>query len=144
MILDFLNDINWVAVGASVVAAFAIGTVWFSPAALGGYWARQVCRYTGMAEGEITSGASQGPPLVKWLVGFAIAAVAVALIGEAVNADSAGDGIVLGLVLGVGVAATFSSWPPIFARMPWEWWLVNNGAFLLMLVAMGAILGAWR
>ncbi len=35
----------------------------------------------------------------------------------------------------LGLAATFSSWPPVFARMPWGWWLVNNGAFLLMLAA---------
>jgi hypothetical protein len=144
MILDLLNDINWAAVGASLVAAFAIGLVWFSPSALGGFWARQVSRYTGIPEGEITSGASQGRPLAKWLMGIAIAAVAIALAVEAVGADSAGDGVVLGLVLGVGFGATFSSWPPVFARMPWAWWLVNNGAFLLMLIVMGAILGAWR
>ena len=36
------------------------------------------------------------------------------------------------------------SWPPVFARMPSAWWLVNNGAFLLMPAAMGAILGAWQ
>lgn len=144
MILDFLNDINWAAVGASFVAAFAIGLVCFSPSALGRFWARQVSRYTGMPEGEITRGASQAPPLAKWLVGFAITAVVLALTVEAVGADSAGDGVLLGLVLGVGFGATLSSWPPIFARMPWAWWLVNNGAFLLMLAAMGAILGAWR
>lgn len=144
MILDFLGDVNWAAVGASLVAAFAIGLVWFAPSALGGFWARQVSRYTGIPEGEITSGASQAAPLAQWLVGFAIAAVALALAVEAVGADSAGDGVVLGLVLGIGLAATLSSWPPIFARMPWEWWLVNNGAFLLVLVAMGAILGAWQ
>ena len=50
----------------------------------------------------------------------------------------------LGLVLGVGFGATFGSWPAIFARMPWEWWLVNAGAFLLMQVAMGVILAAWQ
>lgn len=59
---------------------------------------------------------------------------------EAVNADSAGEGVVLGL----GFGATLSRWPPIFARLPWQWWLVNNGAFLLMQDAIGAILGAWR
>ena len=144
MILDFLDDINWAAVGASLVAAFAIGLVWFSPSALGSFWAKRVSRYTGIPEGEITSGASQATPLAKWLVGIAITAVVMALTVEAVGADSAGDGVVLGLVLGVGFGATFSSWPPIFARMPWTWWLVNNGAFLLMQVAMGAILGAWR
>jgi hypothetical protein len=50
---------------------------------------------------------------------------------------------VLGLVLGLGLGATLASWPPIFARMPWQWWLVNSGAFVLMQVAMGTILGAW-
>jgi hypothetical protein len=76
-------------------------------------------------------------------VGHAVNAVALALAAEGVGADSAGDGIVLGVVLGIGFGATVNSWPPIFARMPWEWWLVNSGAFVLMQVAMGAILGAW-
>jgi hypothetical protein len=144
VILEFLNDVNWAAVGASLVAAFAIGLVWFAPSALGRFWARQVSRYAGIPEGDITSGASQATPLAKWLLGIAITAVVMALTVEAVGADSAGDGVVLGLVLGIGFGATLSSWPPIFARMPWQWWLVNSGAFLLMQVAMGAILGAWR
>ena len=45
MILDFLNDVNWTAAGASLIAAFAIGLVWFSPSALGNFWAQQVSRY---------------------------------------------------------------------------------------------------
>ncbi len=144
MILNFLDDVNWAAVGVSVAAAFAIGLVWFSPSALGRFWARLVSRYTGIPEGEITSAATQTTPLAKWLVGTAISAVVLALTVEAVGADSAGDGVVLGVVLGVGFGATLSSWPPIFASMPWQWWLVNSGAFLLMQIAMGAILGAWR
>lgn len=144
MILDSLNDLNWAAVAASPVAAFAIGMAWFSPSVLGGFWARHVARYTGVAEADIAAAASRPQALAQWLAGFTVAAVAMALSAKAVDANSAGDGIVLGLVIAVGLAATFSSWPPIFARMPWAWWLVNNGAFLLMLAAMGAILGAWR
>lgn len=45
MILDYLNDVNWPAVGTALVAAFAIGLVWFAPSALGGFRARQVSRY---------------------------------------------------------------------------------------------------
>jgi hypothetical protein len=143
VISDHLNDVNWAAVGASLAAAFAIGLIWFSPSALGGYWARQVSRYATIPQGEITSGASQPTSLSKWLLGIAVNAVALALAAEGVGADSAGDGIVLGVVLGIGFGATVNSWPPIFARMPWQWWLVNSGAFVLMQVAMGAILGAW-
>jgi hypothetical protein len=144
MILDNLSDLNWAAVGASVAAAFAIGAVWFSPSVLGGFWARQVARYSGLAEADITAAASRPQALAKWLVGFAVAAVTMALSAKTVGADSAGDGVVLGLVLAIGLAAPLSSWPPVFARMPWAWWVINNGAFVLMLAAMGAILGAWR
>jgi hypothetical protein len=144
VILDSLDDINWAALVVSLVAAFAIGIVWFSPPVLGGLWARQVSRYAGIPESELTEGASQPPALAKWLVSLAITAFVLALAVEAVGADSAGEGVVLGLVLGVGFGATLSSWPPIFARMPRAWWLVNNGAFLLMAAVMGAILGAWQ
>jgi hypothetical protein len=144
VILDSVNDVNWAAVGTSLVAAFAIGLVWFSPSVLGSFWARQVSRYAGIPESDVTSGASQATPLAKWLLVIAINAVVMALTVEAMGADSADDGVVLGLVLGIGFGVTLSSWPPIFARMPWQWWLVNSGAFLLMQVAMGAVLGAWR
>ena len=63
---------------------------------------------------------------------------------KAVGTDSVGEGLVLGIVLTVGFGATLASWPPIFARMPWAWWLVNTSAFLLMQVAMSVILVAWN
>ncbi len=144
MILDFIDEINWLAVAASVAAAFSVGLVWFSPPLFGRFWARQVARYAGIPEREITSGASRSSALATWLGSIVVTAVVMGMTVEAVGAKSAGEGVVLGLVLGVGFGATFGSWPAIFARMPWEWWLVNAGAFLLMQVAMGVILAAWQ
>jgi hypothetical protein len=143
MVLDSLDTLNWPAVGAAVASAFVIGLLWFSPQVLGPFWARQVSRYTALPEGEITNEASRPTALSAWLGVIAVSAVALAVTAEAVGADSPSDGIVLGLVLGLGLGATLASWPPIFARMPWQWWLVNSGAFVLMQVAMGTILGAW-
>jgi hypothetical protein len=40
--------------------------------------------------------------------------------------------------------ATFSVWPVAFARQPWGLWAVNNGAHLLMQLAMTTILTLWR
>jgi hypothetical protein len=144
MILDFFADLNWVAVAVSLVVAFALGSVWFLPPVMGGFWARQVSRYAGIPEGEVTTGSAKARPLTNWLVSIAINAVVLALAVEAVGADSPGEGVVLGIALWLGLGASFSSWPPIFARMPWKWWLVNNGAFLLMQIGMGAILASWR
>lgn len=144
MILDFLDLLNWAAVGVSLVIAFLIGAVYFLPRVMGGVWARQVFGYAGIPENETISGSSRPGPVAKWLASIAVNAVILALVVRAVGAESLGEGLVVGIVFWLGFGATSTSWPPIFARMPWKWWLVNNGAFLSMQVAMGAILGAWQ
>lgn len=144
MILDFLDEVNWAAVAVALLVAFVIGAVYFLRSVVGGVWARQVFRYAGIPENETISGSSQPGAVAKWLASIAVNAVALALAVRAVGADSPGEGVVVGIVFWLGFGATSTSWPPTFTRMPWEWWLVNNGAFLLMQVAMGAILGAWR
>ena len=144
MIIDALNDLNWVAIAVSTVAAFAIGLVWFAPPVLGTLWARQVTQYAGIPETEVTSGAARGKALLAWLVATVINVVVLALAVEATGADSLVDGAVFGVVLSLGFGATLNSWPSIFARLPRTWWLLNCGAALLMNAAAGAILGAWQ
>ena len=144
MIIDALNDLNWVAIAVSTVAAFAIGLVWFAPPVLGTLWARQVTQYAGIPETEVTSGAARGKALLAWLVATVINVVVLALAVEATGADSLVDGAVFGVVLSLGFGATLNSWPTIFARLPRTWWLLNCGAAILMNAVAGAILGAWQ
>jgi hypothetical protein len=144
MIIDAFNDLNWAAVAVATIAAYATGLVWFAPPVLGTLWARQVTQYSGIPEADVTSGAAQGTALLRWFVTTAVNIVVLALAVEATGADSVGDGIGLGVVLGVGFSATVSSWPSIFARLPRTWWLLNAGAAVLMNVVAGAILGAWQ
>lgn|GEM_PF-2289414 len=139
-----VDELNWAAVGVSILVAFVLGSVWFAPGVLGNYWARQVAHYTGVPETEIASAAARPSSLLRWAVGMALNVIVLAMVIEAARGDSAPEGIALGVAVWFGFAATFSSWPPIFARMPWEWWLVNNGAFLLMQVGTGALLAVWR
>ena len=144
MIIDAFNDLNWVAVAVSTIAAFAIGLVWFAPPVLGTLWARQVTQYAGIPEADVTGGAAKGTTLLPWFVATAINVVALALAVEATGAESLADGIVFGVVLSLGFGATLNSWPSIFARLPRMWWLLNCGAALLMNSVAGAILGAWQ
>lgn len=144
MILDAFDDLNWAAIGAAVVAAFGIGSIWFTPSVMGRFWTRQVSRYTGIPAQEIEAEAGRPQPLALWLTGMAVNGIVLALAVKAIGADSVGEGVAVGAVLGIGLGSTLSSWPPIFARMPWAWWLLNNAPFVLMQAAMGAILGAWE
>lgn len=144
MIIDAFNDLNWLAVAVSTVAAFAIGLVWFAPPVLGTLWARQVTQYAGIPEDDVKSGAAKSAALLPWLAATAINVVVLALAVAATGADSLTDGVVLGAVLSLGFGATLNSWPSIFARLPRTWWLLNCGAAVLMNVVAGAILGVWE
>lgn len=144
MILAALANLNWIAVAASALLAFAIGLAWFAPRSLGTIWAGHVSRYTGTPPAEIADAASRPPTLGAWLTTIVINAVVVALVIELGGARSAWDGALIGLALGVGLGATLNTWPLIFAGMPRTWWVLNTGAFLVMQVAIGAILGVWH
>jgi len=143
MILHQLSHLNWVAVVVATFTAFLIGSVWFTPQVALRRWAAALASYTGKTIDELLR-----PPtrvsIVQWLVGMFLGSIVVGLLVHAGAADSPGSGAVLGLVLWAGIGATFSSWPPIFGGQPWRLWAVNNSAYLLMLVAGGTILGAWR
>jgi hypothetical protein len=142
MILDFFEDLNWLAVVVATLAAFAVGSVWYAPPVFGRIWAAQVTRWTGRTEEELGEGGA-APALAKWLVGMFVNAVVLALALEAMGGDSIGDGIVAGLVLGLGFGVTVLAWPVIFAGAPTAWWLINTGSFLAMQTVAGAILGGW-
>jgi len=143
MILHQLSHLNWGAVVVATFAAFAIGSVYYMPQVMGDRWAAVVAGYTGRDKKEL-SGNPVPSALAQWLAGMFVCATVFAMLVRAGGADSAGSGIVLGLVLWAGLGATFSSWPAIFARQPWSLWAINNAVFVLMLVAAGAILGGWH
>ena len=143
MILHELSHLNWAAVVVATFVAFAIGSVYYLPPVMGDRWAAVVARYTGRDVKEL-SGNPVPSALAQWLLGMFVCATVFAMLVRATGADSAGSGIVLGLVLWVGIGATFSSWPSIFAKQPWSLWAINNAVFVLMLVAAGAILGGWH
>ena len=100
MTLD-LAGINWVAVVISTVVYFALGAVMFAPfTPLGRAWVT--------ASGYVspTSGMSAGNVfyVVPALTSF-VSVVATALLARATGTDTLGEGILLGLVVGIGYAA---------------------------------------
>ena len=141
MSFDALGELNWLAVLAGTLAYFFLGALWYSPIFLGKPWMRA----TGMqepAEGEGPGPAIYLAPLVSCLV----SAIATGMLAEATGTDSVGEGLVLGLVVGIGyavalsvVAATFEVNKPA----PWTWASINASYHLAGLVLVGVILGAW-
>ena len=125
MELGVLNDINWLGVLAATLAYFVLGALWYSPMLFGNRWMKSA----GMP--EPAAGEGPGPAIYLMpLISSLLASVALAMIARAMNASGAGDGLQLGLVVGVGfvvslmlTTATFEAQKP----EPWVWFVLTGG-----------------
>ena len=81
------------------------------------------------------------------LVANLVMAVAVGLLAAATGSDTLGEGLVLGLVVGIGLSlmhtmvdATFDPNKP----EPWVWFAINGGYHAVGLIIVAMIVSAWR
>jgi len=141
MSFDLLGEIDWLAVIIAAVAYFVIGAVWYAPPLFGKAW---------MAAGGLPDMRQTGgrPPATIYLVpliGSVLSAIALGMIALATGTDTIGEGIVLGLVVGVGfalsiaaVTATFESQKP----KPMVWGAINGGYHLVGNLVAAVIVAA--
>lgn len=141
MTLD-LGQLNWLAVVVAALIYFALGALWYSPMLFVRPWQRSI----GWDE-------SQTPPqqsamtYVVPLLAYLVMATAVGLLAAATGTDELGEGIVLGLILGIGLSlahtfvdASFSPEKP----EPWTWFAINGSYHALGLVILAVIIAVWQ
>lgn len=140
MSFDQLEDLNWLAVVVAGVAYFALGAIWYMPAMFGRAWMRA----GGIQmEGQRQSSAMYVAPLVTCL----IAAVATGMLALATATNTYGEGVVLGLVVGVGYAVTVSAVNALFdPQKPQQgvWFVINGGYHLVGLLIASVIIAVWE
>ena len=142
MSFDALGELNWLAVIVGAVAYFALGALWYSPVLFGRQWQR-----------SIGWDPEQRPPEMKPttyavpLVANIVMAIAVGLLAAATGTDTIGEGIVLGLIVGIGLSlmhtlvdATFDPNKP----QPWVWFAINGSYHALGLVIVAVVVSIWR
>jgi Protein of unknown function (DUF1761) len=98
MSFETLGDLNWLAVIAATLAYFFLGAIWYARPVFGRAWSE--ASGVQVPEGERPSPAFYIIPLVASL----LASVATAMLALSTGTDTIGEGIVLGLVVGVGYA----------------------------------------
>jgi Protein of unknown function (DUF1761) len=142
MSFDVLSDLNWLAVLVAALAYFVLGGIWYAPPVFGKAW-MAAAGYAEPADGEGPGSAIYIAPLI----GDIIAAIAVGMLAAASGSDTMSEGIVLGLVTGIGVAgvvvgttAVFESNKPSASRWGWITGLYHALGFVLMAV----IVSVWQ
>jgi ABC-type branched-subunit amino acid transport system permease subunit len=140
MSLD-LSTINWLAVIVGTIIYFALGALWYSPALFAKPWQR-----------SIGWDPAQQPPqqnpmtYVVPFFAYLIMAIGMALLAGATGSDTFGEGVVLGLVVGVGFAAMHSVVDATFdpnRPQPWTWFAITASYNLIGLLVLAVIVSIW-
>lgn len=134
-----LPDLNWLAVLVAAVASALIGGVWFGVVVAKPYL---------VALGRENEPASRPAALtfVGPMAAGAVIVVTSAVLLRALGVDSLADGILFGVIVGLGylVSMTFTiAINPNFPR-PVFYTLLNAPSFLLSSVVASIILTLWR
>lgn len=140
MTLD-LGQLNWLAVVVGGVVYFALGALWYSPILFARAWQRSI----GWDESR-TPPEQSAMTYVVPLIAYLVMAVAVGMLAAATGTDTLTEGLVLGLVIGVGLslAHTFvdASFDPNKPE-PWTWFAINGTYHTLGLIIVAVIVAVW-
>ena len=141
MTLD-LGQLNWLAIVVGALVYFALGALWYSNVLFAKAWQR-----------SIGWDATRTPPqqsamtYVVPLIAYLVMGAAVGLLAAATGTDSLSEGLVLGLVIGVGLslAHTFvdASFDPNKPE-PWTWFAINGSYHTIGLIIVAVIVAVWR
>lgn len=143
MSFDTLGDLNWIAVIVAAVAYYLLGAIWYARQVLGNIWMDSIGWKPDPDSGPQMSTATMVLPILVFLV----TAVALGMLAAATDTDTFGEGIVLGLVAGVGIAAAITAVTAVYdpvSPKPTTWFLVTGGYHLLGVLIASVILAIWQ
>ncbi|HZO63411.1 MAG TPA: DUF1761 domain-containing protein [Kribbellaceae bacterium] len=141
MSFSVLGDLNWLAVIVAAIVYFAIGGAWFAPFAFGKIW-QEAIGWTEADAAKATPASMYVIPAVTCLV----ETIALAMLAEATGTDTFGEGIVLGIVAGVGLTAAALYVTGFFdprKPKPGQWIAITAGYHVVGLLVGAIILAVW-
>lgn len=129
--------INWVAVIAAAVAAFAAGMVWYSPAMFGKKWMKMM----GITEKEMAKQKDKMMGvMVKSLILAAISALVLAHLLIALNITTLFSAVQLAFWIWLGFYATSTYMGVLYEKKNVDWWIITSGHYLVATIASAIVL----
>ena len=132
-------DLNWIAILAVTLLGFLIGGLWYGPL-FGRAWLKEV----DLTEEQIKAAMQGASPFVVSFVAAVVTAVVMSVLIATLNLASAGDGVVLGLFVGVGFIATGMGADMAFRNDSARLWMIQSGCRVVYCALMGMILAVWK
>ncbi|MEM9316163.1 MAG: DUF1761 domain-containing protein [Pseudomonadota bacterium] len=133
-----LGNLNWLALVAAAVSAFALGALWYGP-----LFGRAWQALSGLTDDDIKSGhpaRTYGTAFVLNLV----SAFGMSMVIQLHPAPDLASGLNVGLLIGLAFVATTFGINYAFAMRPLRLYFIDAGYMVALLAIMGAIIGVWR
>jgi len=140
MPFEVSNHINILAVLACGVASLVIGSIWYGPL-FGKAWAG----YTGWTEEKVKTipASRKARTYVLQFIAAAVTALALDLLAWSVGSGGNVNGIVLGLLAGIGFSAMAFATTHLFEHKPIGLWLIVSGYQVVYTVVAAIIITSW-
>ncbi len=136
MILDYLGDLNWLAVIVAAVAWFAFSAIWYSVPPLSSAWTRAAKVTPGDGTALVTL-------LIPTFIGYLVTTIVIALLAKAIGATEWMDGLSLGVVLGVGFGVIGAPVVQIYEQKGGSYWLINGLNAIIAYSIVAIIVSVW-
>lgn len=140
MSIDF-GGINYLAVLVAVLLNMGAGALWYSHV----LWAKPWTALTGVdmaAMGARRDLAMRGYGIA---IGASILiAITMAVFAQLAGARTLGDGLVLGLLAGIGFVGTTGAANYSFENRPLKLYLINVGYPMVSFLVMGVLIALWH
>lgn len=137
--IDF-GDLNYLAILVAVVFNQLLGAFWY------GTFAKPWMAETGMSAEDMEGMKGTPQQWVPYVVAIVLAIVftlGLALLVQGMQADNAGDGLLLGLLVAVGFVVTSHGVNYAFEGRSLKLLAINAGYPLISYAAIGLLLAVW-
>jgi len=134
-----VSTINWLAVIAAGIAAWALGALWYSPVLFGKSWQQE----TGLTE-ESLKNTSMAKVFGTSAVLMILMALGLAMFFQGDAEMNWKTGMQAGLITGLLFIAPSIGINYLYQRKSLKLWAIDAVYQVLFLALAGAIIGAWR
>jgi hypothetical protein len=130
------QNINWLSVVVATLAAFAIGSIWYSPVLFSKAW---------MKELKLTRDDLKRANIPLIFGGtFVLQFIAALVLDMFIGLSSTWiQGLVSGVIVGLGWISTTLGINYLYGGKSLKLYLIDAGHYLFVFLVMGIILGAW-
>jgi hypothetical protein len=133
------GSVNYLAVLVAAAVYFLLGALWYSKLLFANTWMKGV----GKTDEQIKEGFSRMAFLWSFIWSF-VAVYGVARILVWAGGDSAADGFLAGLLIGVCFVLAVFVINNLFEKRPKGFMLINAFYHVVAFIISGLIIGAWR